>query len=82
MLHDILKATLHCSRHSSAYSGRYTSGLWKLRYLWIMRDFGYSLITEQNILVRDPLWRDAKNAEALLFTMFFAFVPYGSWSVT
>ena len=35
---DRVKATPQCSRHSSAHSGRCTSGSWKLRYLWIICD--------------------------------------------
>ena len=46
-------------------------------YLWKMCDFGQSWITEQPILVRVPLCRDAKNAETVLFTMLFAFVLHG-----
>ena len=42
-----------------------------------MRDFPYSWITEQLIVVRCSLWRDARNTETMLFTMFLAFVLYG-----
>ena len=44
----------------------------KLRYLWIMRDFAYSYITD-----RRPLCRDGNNTETVLFAMLLAFVLYG-----
>ena len=57
VMHDRLKATLHCLRHSSAHSRSWTS---KLRYLWIMRDFASSWVTEQPIFVRGRLCRDTQ----------------------
>ena len=69
-----LKATIDCSKHSSTHSKRWS---WEFRYFWIMRDFAHSLITEQPILVRGLLCRDANNTKTVLFKMFFAFMPYG-----
>ena len=77
-----LKATVQCSRHSSAHPGRCTSGSRKLRFLWIMRDFAYGWITEQPILVRGRVCRDTYNTETVLFTMFLAFVLNGPKSGT
>ena len=74
VLHDRLKGTLQCLRHSSAHSGQWS---FKLRYLWIMRDFAHSWITEQPTFVRAPLCRDANHTETVFFNRFFTFVLYG-----
>ena len=72
VLLDRLYSTLQCSRHSSAQSRRCTSGSLNLRYLWIMRDFPYSLIKEQPILVRDPLYRETQLSPKNCFSPCFS----------
>ena len=54
-----LKATLQCSRHRSAHSGRCTCGWWKNLTMehGTMFDFGHSLMSEEPIFVGNPLHR-------------------------
>ena len=55
---------------------------WGLRYLWIMRDFAYSWITEHFILVRGSWCRETQITPKPSFSSFFAFVLHGPRNVT
>ena len=69
VLHDKLNTTLLCSRHSSADFGHCSS---KLLYLWIMRDFAYSSITEQPILITGPLCSEKQIRMKPRFSPYFS----------
>ena len=69
VLHDLDKATLHCSRHSSAHSGCFSSISWKLFLfadnvsLWSQFDH-----LAAHISSRSFVQTDANNTETVLFT--------------
>ena len=66
--HGRLNSTLQCSSQRNAQCGHWS---WKPHYLFIMRDFAYSWITEQHILVRGSLSRETQTTPKPCFSPYF-----------
>ena len=64
---------------------RCTGGSWKLPFWWIMRDFAYTWIREQPVLVRGPLCRETQITSKQCYSVCFSLSCYmdiGPRSVT